>query len=279
MGLGVRGVISILLWALLVYAAVLIALFAFQRGLMYRPGNSLPSPATTMVPQAQVRVLKTDSGLALTSWYVPPEHGNKAAPVILYFQGNAGTFADRDFKAAPLAAAGYGVWLTGYRGFGGNPGAPDEQGLYADARAAITALAADGVKPAQIVLYGESLGSGVATQMAYELAQAGTPAKGLILEAPFMSMGSAAQDVYFYVPAKWLVRDRYDNLAKIASVQAPLLIMHGDADRVIQQRHGKQLFATAGDLKSGFWPAGGGHSNLYDFDALNEVLGFLKGLK
>lgn len=276
--------ISIMLWALLVYVAVLVALFVFQRGLMYRPGNSLPSPAETMVPQAQVRVLQTDMGLALTSWYVPPEHenpehGNKDTSVILYFQGNAGTLADRDFKAAPLAAAGYGVWLTGYRGFGGNPGAPDEQGLYADARAAIKALAADGVMPARIVLYGESLGSGVATQMAYELAQAGTPVKGLILEAPFMSMGSAAQDVYFYVPAKWLVRDHYDNLAKIGSVQAPLLIMHGDADRVIQPYHGKQLFAAAGALKSGFWPAGGGHSNLYDFGALNEVLGFLKGLK
>ncbi len=279
MGWDVRGVISIMLWALLVYVAVLVALFFFQRGLMYRPGSNLPSPAETMVPQAQVRVLQADTGLALTSWYVPPEHGNKDAPVILYFQGNAGTLADRDFKAAPLAAAGYGVWLTGYRGFGGNPGAPDEQGLYADARAAINALAADGVMPERIVLYGESLGSGVATQMAYELAKAGTPAKGLILEAPFMSMGSAAQDVYFYVPAKWLVRDHYDNLAKIASVQTPLMIMHGDDDRVIQQYHGKRLFAAAGTLKSGFWPAGGGHSNLYDFGALNEVLGFLKDLK
>jgi len=268
-----------MIWALLVYVAVLVALFVFQRGLMYRPGNTLPSPAETLIPNAEARVLETKSGLALTSWYVPPKNSDEDAPVILYFQGNAGTVADRDFKASPLAAAGYGVWLTGYRGFGGNPGAPDEQGLYADARAAIKALAADGVTPERVVLYGESLGSGVATQMAYELAQAGTPAKGLILEAPFMSMESAAQDVYFYVPAKWLVRDRYDNLAKIASVQTPLMIMHGDADRVIQQRHGKQLFATAGALKSGFWPVGGGHSNLYDFGALNEVLGFLKGLK
>ena len=259
---------------LVAYAVLVGTMYVFQRSLMYRPGASLPALSDTLVANAQVRRIGAPASENV-SWYLPPTDGN---PVIVYCQGNAGTIADRDYKAALFAEAGYGVWLVGYRGFGGNPGAPTEQGLYGDLRDVVTALAEDGVGHSRIVLYGESLGTGVATHIAHEMNENGTPARALILEAPFTSMGAAAQGHYRYIPAKLLVRDRYENIAKISDIGAPLLIMHGDNDGVVPQHHGKALFAAAAEPKKGFWPEGGAHSNLADFGAGQRVLDFLSDI-
>ena len=102
---------------------------------------------------------------------------------------------------------------------------------------------------------------------------------GLVLEAPFTSMGAAAQGHYPFVPAKWLVKDRYDNLSKIANVDTPVLIMHGDRDRVVPEKHGRALFAAAREPKRGFWVPGGRHSNLYNYDAGDEVLRFFEEVR
>lgn len=259
-----------------VYVLMVISLFVFQRNLMYHT-HSPPVPVQqSLVPNAEERFVESAPGIEVRSWYLPPRDGK---PVIVFFHGNAGTIADRDFKAAPWHDAGYGVWLAGYRGFGGNAGSPTEEGLYSDARAVIAALAKEGIEPARIVLYGESLGSGIATQMAFELARAGTPVKALALEAPFSSMGAAAQDRYFYVPARLLVKDKYENIAKIAAIDAPLFIIHGDADRVIGQPHGRALFAAAKEPKKALWIDGGGHTDLFDFGAGEAVIGFIEGLE
>ena len=257
-----RTMVQFIVFGIGACALLVSAMFVFQRHLMYRPGLALPQPGETLLASATVRRIQSEPGLELTSWYVAPAADK---PVIVYFQGNAATIAERDFKVAPWAEAGYGVWLLGYRGFGGNPGKPTEAGLYADAAATIAALARDGIMPAQIILYGESLGTGVATQVAATLADAGTPVKGVVLEAPFSSMGAAAQGQYPFLPAKWLVRDRYDSLSKIVRIAAPLLLVHGDQDRVVAQKLGRQLFAAASEPKQAVWIAGAGHSNLYDF--------------
>lgn len=267
--------IQVLLCGLGAYGLLIAGMFFFQRHLMYQPGLTLPLPAETQVPMAEVRRIQSAPGLELTSWYVPPAENR---PVIVYFQGNAATIAERDFKAVLWTAAGYGVWLTGYRGFGGNPGSPTETGLYADAAAVIAALGADGIAPGRIILYGESLGTGVATHMAALLAAAGTPVKGLVLEAPFQSMGAAAQDHYPFIPAKWLVRDRYDSLSKIARIATPLLIVHGGQDRVVDQKHGRTLFAAAIEPKQATWIEGAAHNNLYDFGAGDRVRAFFDTL-
>jgi len=254
------------------YLLLLAALFVFQRNLMYHPGTPLTPLSETLVADAQVHHLESEPGLRLQSWYLPPQPGK---PVVVFFHGNAGTIADRDFKVAPWRDAGYGVWLTGYRGFSGNEGAPTETGLYTDARAAIDKLADVGIDPSQMVLYGESLGTGIATQMAYDLAHAGTPVRGLILEAPFLSMGAAAQVRYPYVPAKWLVRDKYLNHEKIEHINTPLLLIHGDQDRVLPQSHGRALFDAAQQPKQALWLEGAGHTDVYDFGAGKAVLAFL----
>ncbi len=258
-----------------IYLAILVLMYVGQRHLMYQPGETLPPVSQTLIPDAITETTTTENGLALVSWYLPP--GNDM-PVIVYFQGNAATIADRDYKAAPWHELGYGVWLVGYRGFGGNPGSPTEDGLYADARAALAVLAVRGIGPDKVILYGESLGTGVATHMAKELADQGTPARGLILEAPFTAMGDAAQDHYPFLPARWLVRDTYDSLTKISSIKTPLMIVHGDRDRVVKQEHGRRLFAAAKRPKTALWIKGAAHNNIYDFDAGKQIVRFLESL-
>lgn len=268
--------LTIVLTVLGVYIAVVAMMYVAQRKLMYQPGYVLPSPTETLIPTAEPRALNSEPDLQLVSWFLAPADG---MPVIVYFQGNAATIADRDFKVAPWHQAGYGVWLVGYRGYGGNPGFPTEDGLYADARAALTELANDGVRPDQIILYGESLGTGVATQMAWELSKNGTPAKGLVLEAPFSAMGDAAQDHYPFLPARLLVKDKFDSLSKIANIKTPLMIIHGARDRVVGQDHGRRLFAAASKPKTALWLEEAAHNNLYDFGVGGQVLEFFESLK
>lgn len=266
------GVISVFVGA---YVLLIAGLYVFQRGLMYQPGQVLAHPSETLIPEAVAVDVSSEPALVLTSWFIAPKDGR---PTVLYFQGNAGTVADRDFKARVLADAGIGIWLTGYRGFAGNPGRPTEAGLYADAQAALSALGDRGITPADIVVYGESLGTGVAVHLAADLARAGMPVRAVILEAPFTSMGDAAQSHYPYVPAKYLVRDRYDSLSKIGGIGAPLLLMHGDDDRVVPEAQGRRLFEKAAEPKRGHWIAGGGHSNLYDHGVAAEVVEFIESL-
>lgn len=267
--------LQVILAALGAYALIVISLFVFQRNLMYHTGSPPVPVQQSQVPQAEERFVTSSDGIEVRSWYLPPADGK---PVIVFFHGNAGTIADRDFKAGPWHAAGYGVWLSGYRGFGGNAGSPTEDGLYADARAAIGALQKDGIAPSQMVLYGESLGSGIATQTAYELAKAGTPARALVLEAPFTSMGDAAQARYPYVPARFLVKDRYRNIDKITAIDTPLFVVHGDRDRVIGQSHGRVLFAAAKEPKKALWIEGGGHTDLFDYGVGQAVIEFIEEL-
>jgi len=268
--------LQVILAAAGAYSLVILSLFVFQRNLMYHTDAVLVPVAETLVSDAEVHRLQSEPGIEVQSWYLPPGDGK---PVVVFFHGNAGTIADRDFKVAPWRDAGYGVWLTGYRGFGGSAGKPSEQGLYADARAAVAALTEHGIAPADMVLYGESLGSGIATHMALELAKAGTPVRALILEAPFSSMGDAAQFRHPYVPARWLVRDRYDNLSKIGHVAAPLFVIHGDQDRVLPQAHGRLIFDAAKEPKQALWIDGGGHTDLFDHGAGQAVLDFLDELR
>ena len=211
--------------------------------------------------------IETSDGLSLLAWYRPAQNGHET---LAFFHGNAGGLGMRADKIRPYLDAGYGVLLPAYRGYGGNPGAPDEQGLYRDGRAALAYLTGNGVAAGGIVLHGESLGTGIAVQMATEY-----PVAALILEAPFTSMPAAAQYHYFWLPAKWLVRDRYDNLEKIDRVDAPLLIVHGEADRVVPTEMGRRLFEAAREPKQVRILAGAGHVDGDEFGLAGATLPFL----
>ena len=261
--------------AIAVYALIVVVMYVGQRGLMYPARGTAGPPAAAGLSDAREIRIETADGLRLLSWYQAPQPGR---PVVIYFHGNAGTVAERAYKAAIFGAQGTGFLLAEYRGYGGNPGKPTEAGLYEDARANLAWLKAQGIEPESTIIYGESLGTGVATQAAWELALAGTPARGLILEAPFTSMVDVAAVLYSWLPVRRLIHDTYDSLAKIAKIDAPLLVIHGTADRTVPFDQGQRLFAAATEPKDGAWLTGAGHANVYDFGAAQAMMTFISSL-
>lgn len=255
----------------LIYLALVGLLWVFQRSLIYLPGMAGPPPAAAGLADMREVHVETADGLRLLAWHRPPVVAEGVT--VLYLHGNAGSLAARAFKVRPLLEAGHGVLLLSWRGYGDNPGTPTEAGLYSDARAAIDHLAAEGVEPARLALFGESLGSGIAVQMAGERRFA-----GLILEAPFSSLADVAATHYPFVPVRALLKDRYDSASKIASVGAPVLILHGQRDRVVPLRFGEKLYAAAAEPKRLVAFPEGGHENLYALGAGSIVLEFLDEL-
>ena len=255
-----------------VYMGFVGALYLIQDKLIYHPSQYLPSPAESGLAGMRPVPLTTKDGLKLMSWYKTAEKGQ---PTMVYFQGNGGNIAGREIKARPYLDAGFGVLLVGYRGYGGNPGSPNEQGLYADGRAQFEFLAGQGVKPERWVLYGESLGTAIAVQMAFEQAPK-NPVGAVILESPFTSLADAAAEHYPFVPARILVKDSYDTLAKIDKIKAPLFVFAGENDAIIPPQHGKTLFEAARQPKESHWIPGGGHNNLHQFGIPGKVIDFLR---
>ncbi len=246
------------------------ALFFFQRSLLYLPDRTRPDPAVVGLANTEVVTLDSEDGLRLSHWYHPPADG--AGPVVVVFHGNAGNISHRVPRYSYLVAAGIGVFLVEYRGYGGNPGKPTEDAITADARVVLDYLGARGVRSDRIVLYGESLGCGVVVKMAGERAVA-----GVILESPYTSIAEVAQSHYWYLPAKWLVLDVWDAAAGIVKVSAPLLAIHGERDKIIPFRYGRRLFELAPGPKDSLFLPDSGHNDLYDDPAVPaRVLSFIE---
>lgn len=259
----------LLLAGLGAYLLVMALLFLFQRQIMYIPFGGQPDLAEAgLAGEMQPVTLKTEDGLALLAWYRPAATADR--PTLVYFHGNAGHIGMRADKVRPYLQAGWGLLLVEYRGYGGNPGRPDEPGLYADGRAALAFLDATGVPPDRLVLYGESLGGAVAVQMATEHA-----AGALVLEAPLSSAGAVAQARYPIFPARWLVLDKYDSLAKITAVRIPLLLVHGERDSVIPPRLARALFEAAPEPKEAVFLPDAGHNDLHEHGLAELVLDFV----
>ena len=250
------------------YSAMLAYLYFYQRQLLYFPDRSRPQlGALEQIGVREVRVTTAD-GLGLTSWYLPPRQGR---PVIAYFHGNGGNIAYRADRAQRFAREGYGVLLVGYRGYGGNPGAPSEAGLFEDARAGLDLLRTEGIADGRVVLYGESLGTAVAVHGATRHSVG-----AIILESPFTSIAALAQYHYPFVPATLLVWDRFDSLSRIAEVRAPLLMLQGGRDAVAPFRFGEALFAAAPEPKERWLAPQAGHEDLAGFGALDAAVAFIE---
>ena len=253
-----------------IYVAICLLMLGFQRSLMYFPQRPLPTLAEAGLPNAETIRFTTDDGLELTSWFVPLAGANYT---VIVFHGNAGNISHRAFLADVWRAAGCSVLLLEYRGYGDNPGAPGEQGLYRDGRAALKALESrPDVDPTRIIYFGKSLGTGPATQLAVER----TPA-ALVLDSPFTSMANVAQHHYWYLPAKWLTVDRYDNLSKIARVACPVLIIYADRDGIVPPSHSRRLHEAANDPKRLHVVKDAGHNDLVEADTAGYILA-LKGV-
>ncbi|MDF1793292.1 MAG: alpha/beta hydrolase [Thalassobaculaceae bacterium] len=251
----------------LFYLALCAVLFMFQRRLLYAPDTRYVPPAETGLEQVEVVETRTKDGLTLTGWWLEAAEDR---PILLYFQGNGGSIAGRAGKAEIMRAEGYSVLLAGYRGYGGNPGRPSETGLIADGRAWLDFLTDRGVRLGRIVLYGESLGSGVAVALAVERDMG-----AVVLEAPFTSIRAIAENRYWYVPVRWLLRDPFDSLARIRGVRVPVLILHGDADTLIPLSHGERLLGSANPPKHLEVVQGATHTTLVEVGAFAAVDRFL----
>jgi uncharacterized protein len=237
------------------YGVILLAAYFGQRRLMYFPDPERVQPAEEDLKGVSERVLKTPDGERLVAWYGKARPGQ---PTILYFHGNAGGLADRAPRVQRFMGEGWGVYMLAYRGYGGSTGSPSEAANVADARLAYGALVQEGVEPASIVLYGESLGTGVAVRIATE-----RPAAGLILDAPYTSVVEIAAQAYFYLPVRYLLSDRYETRKYIAQVRMPLLILHGERDAVIPVANGRELFRLANEPKRLATFPNAGHSDIY----------------
>lgn len=247
------------------YVVLCLAAWAGQRRLLYFPDRQIVAPADVGVPAQSLSRTAAD-GTPLTMWWAPPR---EERPVVIYFHGNGGNLADRAPVFRDLVAEGYGLLALSYRGYAGSGGAPGEAGFAEDARAAYAA-AKEFAPAAGIVLFGESLGSGVAVRLAAE-----RPTGGIILTAPFTGVEDRAAEIFWYLPVRLLLADRFRSRDLIGRVRAPLLILHGEADTVIPIAHGRALFALANEPKTLAPFPGGGHDDLWERGGREAVLAFL----
>ena len=259
---------SIFFHFIAVYSLFLLVLFFAQRSLIYFPDKTTPSP----INGVEVVSVTTADNLQVSGWYFPLK--NHDSPTILFFHGNGGNHGHRYFKAQYFIEAGYNVLLAGYRGYGGNTGRPSEEGFYSDGRAYTEFLIKEkGIKPENIFLYGESIGSGTAVQMATEYDVA-----ALILESPFSSLLERAKEQYFFVPVELLLKDRFLNSNKIKNINAPLFIVHGNKDGVVPYSSGYNLYNEALEPKFFKGIPQGNHNDLYEFEVYKHVLDFIAGI-
>ena len=254
--------------ALCLYIGLATMVYLAQRSLMYFPDTTHVTPAAAGLPEAEEVSLKAADGAPIAVWHVPPQDDK---PVILYFHGNGGALHYRVERFHKLIGDGIGLIGVEYRGYGGLAGNPTEQGLIADAEAAY-AFAVAHYPVQRIVVWGESLGAGVAVALAAE-----KPVGRVILEAPFTSALAVGEQRYWYLPVRYLMKDQFRSDERVGKVTAPLLILHGLQDRIVPYAMGERLFELANKPKHIVRFLDGGHEDLDANGALDAVGRFLAG--
>lgn len=253
--------LKLLLGVAAVYGAIVALTALNQRSMQYFPRTERIAPETVGLPGVREVLIDAADGVKLVTWRHPPAPGK---PTVLYFQGNGGSSADRGFRFDDLIGAGFGLFAPSYRGYGGSGGSPTEAGLLADGLAAYDLLATSADGP--IVVYGESLGSGVAVHVA-----AHREVAAMVLESPFTSALDVARNAYPILPVSLLMKDRYHSDRLIDKVTSPLVIVHGDRDNVVPFELGKALFELANEPKRFVSVKGGRHNDLWERGALREA--------
>ena len=226
-----------------IYAMLCLALFVFQPRLVYFPMKAMAATPAVIGLSYEDVALETAAGTTVHGWYLP---GREDAHTLLFLHGNAGNISHRLDSLGLFNELGLNVLIIDYSGFGLSGGKPGEQQTYEDARLAWRHLTQSrGVAPERIVVFGRSLGAGVATWLASEESPG-----GLILESAFTSVPELAKKYYPIFPVRWLARIRYDNASRLPSVRCPVLIAHSLDDEIVPIDHGRALFALARDPKS-----------------------------
>lgn len=232
-----RKFLGSILVVISLYVALISLLYIVQRELIYFPNQMRPLPNNFGLEKYNADIIEIDSDkdISLYSWWIEPKKSNKST--ILYFSGNAGHLGFRAHKIEHYVKQGYGALMISYRYNAGSGGSPSEENMIIDAKAAYDFLLSNNIPEKNIIIYGESLGSGVAAQLA-----ASRPSGALILEAPYTSLYELAYTHYPMLPfPKLLVKDPYDTYAAIPNIMAPIFIMHGTKDNVIPFTHSEKL--------------------------------------
>ena len=254
-----------------VYLIGFALLFAGQRYFLYQNGDERIDPANSSAPEMVEKTVVSD-GVDVVTWTYD---AGADKPVIVYFHGNAGVVGHRAGRFRWMIDRGWGVVGVGLRGGSGTGGSPTEEGHAADARAVYDALPELLDRPVErggVVLYGESLGSGIAVTLANERGVG-----GIILETPYAAMDDLAQEKFGFYPIKAVgaVKDKFRSIDRIAGINAPVLMFHGNNDAVIPIDHAQRLFDAADDPKWYRWFDGGGHNDLWQRGAPDAIGEFM----
>jgi fermentation-respiration switch protein FrsA (DUF1100 family) len=265
--------LKIVLFLIAAYLAVVAIAYAAQRRLTYFPNTTRVPPSALGLKDTEEIEIPAPDGARIVGWYAKAPPGR---PTLLYLHGNSGNLANRSLRFARYQNAGLGILMMSWRGYSGSTGSPTEADNIADARRAYDYLLARSIKPQDIVLYGESLGSGVAVAVALDV-----PVAGVALDAPYTSIAEIGAKAYPYLPVRLLMRDRYETDRRIAGLTVPLLILHGARDTVVPVTMGQRLYELAREPKKIMIFPNGHHSDLNNHGAaevLSEWIGTLKRL-
>ncbi len=242
-------------------------LFIFQRRILFNKSAHPGNPKDYQLQNITETYVFTDDNVKLLTWF---HEGDPNLPLLLYFHGNSFNIGDRAHRAKKYIDKNWSIILLSWRGFGGNMGNPTEKNLYMDGEAILKWIEKNTIfKKDQIVLYGESLGSGVATELGIKY-----KFLSVVLEAPFTSIQDIAKKRYKIFPTNFLVKDKFDNLSKIDKLKSPLLVISGKKDEIVPHKHSIKLFEKAKVKKKSVFIDEAIHNNLYDFGIEKDVIDF-----
>ena len=254
---------------ILIYFAITVVVYFFQRKLLYHPF----SPQITgkgLIHNFETINFKTSDNFELKGWFHLKNSNKKT---ILFLHGNAGNLDNRIDKLNSLGSMDINFLIISWRGYSGNPGNPSEAGLYKDVLGGIKWLNEKGISNDQIILYGESLGTAIATEVGQNENFA-----GIILEAPFTSMVDMGQKIYPIFPVKFLLKDKYESKNKIKNIKSPLLVLHGRKDKIVPFYMGEKIFEMANNPKFKYFTDLDDHMMNFDEKLVNEIDLFIRNL-
>ena len=260
----------LLLTFLLTYFIIVVFTYIYQRNLLYHPHENNYFGDKLIISVEKVKI-KTKDNIELLAWY--HKKNINEYKTILFLHGNAGSLENRIHKINHFKNININFFLLSWRGFNGNLGKPTENGLYEDAKSAVRWLKSQGIEENNIIIYGESLGTGVAIEIAHHKNFA-----GLLLESPFTSMVDAGKTKYPYLPVELLLKDKYESKKKIKNVKSPILIMHGKVDNLVPFYMGQKMYELANKPKYAYFSEYDDHMMEYNENLLTALKKFIFSL-
>ena len=258
---------------ILFYILLIIVVFFFQRNLLYHPSidNYLKDNLAKEPSKIEKVKITTTDKIDLIGWFYNKDI--EKFKTIIFFHGNAGSLENRTYKLNHFKNLDVNFLIIAWRGFSGNKGKPNEKGLYEDARSAVRWLNSKGIQDKNIILYGESLGTAIAVEIAQNKKYA-----GVILESPFTSMVNMGKKYYPIFPVSLLLKDKFESYKKISKISAPIFIIHGKVDKIVPYEMGKKMYELANQPKFFYSQEYGDHMVEYDEKLLLALKEFIRSL-